>query len=68
RINLIVSTSKKKIFLIITSVFVGIILLFMLAMTGIIYWSSDFHPDSIQIDTCLDAGGRWNEQLHQCEK
>ncbi|MBU2709150.1 hypothetical protein KCM76_24355 [Zooshikella marina] len=61
------STSKKKILLIVMSLFIGTIALIMLAMTGFIYWTFDFHPDALQIDTCLDAGGAWNYQLHQCK-
>ncbi len=27
----------------------------------------DFNPDFLNVDRCLDSGGRWNYQLRLCE-
>jgi hypothetical protein len=44
------------------------ILLFLLVVSILAIWAAfDFDPYFFHIDSCLDGGGRWNEEIHECE-
>ena len=42
-------------------------LLGLLLVLALIYPIFFFGWDGLEIDSCLDAGGRWNEELRLCE-
>lgn len=63
--NINKSTSKKLIRLtgIIAAAFI-----FLLCVPFLISWVLlDFHPYAGQIDSCMDAGGVWNDETNQCD-
>ena len=33
-----------------------------------LYAATDFSPDFLAIDSCLDGGGRWSYEERRCEK
>lgn len=47
---------------------IGVFLLLMAIMTFGIWVALDYDPYFLEIDSCLDAGGVWDETLKHCDK
>lgn len=52
----------KKVFLLL----VGISLLFLTFYLFALWFASGFDPYFMQVDFCLDDGGKWNSAAHVC--
>jgi len=57
----------KKILLLILCWVFGFYILFFAIPNFIIFVTSDFHPDSLKIDSCYDSGGVWKDGNRECE-
>jgi hypothetical protein len=56
---------KKKALIILVSV-AAIPLALALLSLGFLFWAHDFNPHFLDIDTCLDLGGRWDYGKNVC--
>jgi hypothetical protein len=45
----------------------GALVLAVALYVGFLLVVHDFNPDFLEIDACLDDGGRWNDERRLCE-
>jgi len=50
----------KRITIIVTVVITSILVLPLALYFGFLFLAHDCNPDSLKIDSCLDAGGKWD--------
>ncbi len=43
-----------------------LLVIFVLPYLAVLWTASDFNPNFLSIDSCLDSGGAWDEQNRQC--
>jgi hypothetical protein len=49
--------------------FAGLLpLFFVILYLGLLFYAHGFHPRFLDVDRCLDSGGKWNYEKNACEK